>query len=133
MKKWNNATNTYDINTIFRNSDPVTETNQRFNLNTPYGVLKHRLSIWSIGGSGWIIDQIEDIWINISNYDPLSGRSYIRLPPELNNSVKGLIINIKNKDIECFKWCHIRLINSQDKHPDRIKMQDKKKSIKFRL
>ena len=133
MKKWNNATNTYDINTIFRNSDPVTETNQRFNLNTPYGVLKHRLSIWSIGGSGWIIDQIEDIWINISNYDPLSGRSYIRLPPELNNSVKGLIINIKNKDIECFKWCHIILINSQDKHPDRIKMQDKKKSIKFRL
>ena len=39
--------------------------------------------------------------------------------------MKGLI-NLKNKDIECFKWCHVRFINPQDKHPDRIKKQDKK-------
>ena len=39
--------------------------------------------------------------------------------------MKGLI-NLKNKDIECFKWCHIRFINPQNKDPDRIKKQDKK-------
>ena len=125
LKRWNNATNTYDIDSIFRNSDAITVANQRFNLNTSYETLKHRLSIYSSKGSGWIIDKIENIWINISNYDPLSGSSYIPLPPELNNSMKGLI-NLKNKDVECFKWCHVRFINPQSRNSDRINKKDKK-------
>ena len=72
-----------------------------------------------------IIDKIENIWINISNYDPLVGRNYISLPPELNNSMKALI-NFKNKDIECFKWCHVRFINPQSRNSDRINKKDKK-------
>ena len=39
--------------------------------------------------------------------------------------MKGLI-NIKNKDLKCFMWCYIRLINPTDSHPERIKKQDKK-------
>ena len=39
--------------------------------------------------------------------------------------MKGLT-NIKNKDIDCFKWCHIRLINPTNSHPERINKQDKK-------
>ena len=39
--------------------------------------------------------------------------------------MKGLI-NLKNKDDECFKWCHVRFITPQNKDPDRIKKQDKK-------
>ena len=100
LKRWNNATNTYYIDTIFRNSDAITVTNQRFNLNKSYEKLKHRLSIYSSEVFGWIVDKIEDIWINISNYDPLVGRSYIPLPPELNNSMKGLI-NPKKKMVPC--------------------------------
>ena len=76
FKKWNNATNTYDIDTIYRNSDPITVTNQRFNLNSAYEILEHRVEFYSNEGSGWIIDKIEDIWINIANYDPLAGSSY---------------------------------------------------------
>ena len=59
------------------------------------------------------------------NYDSLAGSSYISLPPELNNSMKGLI-NLKNKDIECFKWFHIRFINPQTKNSDRTNKQEKK-------
>ena len=32
LKKWSNATNTYDIDTIYRNSDPITVTNRKFDL-----------------------------------------------------------------------------------------------------
>ena len=39
--------------------------------------------------------------------------------------MKGLI-NIKNKDHECFMWCHVRLINPTNSHPERINKQDKK-------
>ena len=39
FKKWNNATNTYNIDTIYCNSDPITVTNQRFDGNSVY--MKH--------------------------------------------------------------------------------------------
>ena len=103
----------------------MTVTNQRFNLNSSYEELKHRLYIWTGLSSGWIIDKIEDINIDIANYDPLAGSSYFTLPPELNNSMKGLI-NLKNEDNECFKWCHVRFVNPQNKNLERIKKEDKK-------
>ena len=54
----------------------------------------------------------------------MRGSSYIKLPHELRNSSKSLI-NIKNSDNECFRWCHIRHLNPQDKDPQRIKKSDK--------
>ena len=58
-------------------------------------------------GSGWVIDRIDNHYIDVTTYQPLHGSSYIELPIELQNSAKGLI-NIKNKDDECFRWCHTR-------------------------
>ena len=54
----------------------------------------------------------------------MNGSSYIELPTELRNLRKGLI-NIKNKDDECFHWCHIRHLNPQKKDPQRITKDDK--------
>ena len=65
------------------------------------------------------------MWINISNYEPLSGSSYIPLPPELDHPMKGLI-NIKNKDNNCFKCCLIRFLNPTNSHHERINKKDKK-------
>ena len=67
FKKWNNATNTYDIDRIYRNSDSIKVTNQRFNLATAFETLKRRLEIYSDRGLGWIIDKIEDIGFNVAN------------------------------------------------------------------
>ena len=39
--------------------------------------------------------------------------------------MKGLI-NLKNKDHKCFMWCHVRLINPQNRNTERINKQDKK-------
>ena len=36
------------------------------------------------------------------------------------------MINIKNKDNECFRWCHVQNLNPQEKDPQRIKKADKK-------
>ena len=95
LKRWNNATNTYDIETKHIKAKALTVINQRFNLNSAYEELKHRLDIWTGEGSGWIVDKIEDRNIDIANYDPLARSCYITLPPELN---KKDLINIKNKD-----------------------------------
>ena len=79
---------------------------------------------WVSEGSGWVIDRIDSHYINVTTYTPLHGSSYIELPTELRNPKKGLI-NIKNKDDECFRWCHIRHLNPQEKNPQRIKKEDK--------
>ena len=79
---------------------------------------------WISEGSGWTIESVDNHFLNIVEYTPLKGSSYIELPYELRNSKKGLI-NIKNNDNECFRWCHIRCLNSQDKNLQRIKKSDK--------
>ena len=35
------------------------------------------------------------------------------------------MINPRNEDNECFRWCHIRHLNPQQKDPQRIKESDK--------
>ena len=39
--------------------------------------------------------------------------------------MKGLI-NLSNKDDKCFMWCHVRLINPQNRNAERTNKQDKK-------
>ena len=48
----------------------------------------------------------------------LSGSSYIPLPKELAS--KKAIINMKNDDNECFKWCIARALNPVEKNAERI-------------
>ena len=87
------------------------------------GIL-NKIAVWISEGSGWTVESVENHYLNVVKYEPMKGSSYIRLPTELRNSAKGLI-NMKNEDNECFRWCHIRHLNPQDKYPQRIKKSDK--------
>ena len=94
-------------------------------LNMSRQEILNTIDKWVSEGSGWVIDRIDSHYINVTLYKPLNGSSYIELPTELWNSKKGLI-NMKNEDEECFRWCHIRHLNPQTKYPERIKKEDKK-------
>ena len=85
----------------------------------------NKIQQWISEGSGWTIQSVDGHFINVLKYEPLKGSSYIPLPKELRNSGKG-IINMKNNDNECFRWCHIRHLLPQKKDPQRIKECDKK-------
>ena len=82
------------------------------------------VAVWVSEGSGWSVKSVDAHYLNIVKYEPMKGSSYIQLPTELRNSAKGLI-NLKNDDNECFRWCHIRHLNPQAKDPQRIKKLDK--------
>ena len=58
-------------------------------------------------------------------YEPTKGSLYVPLPAELQKSRKGLV-NPKNEDNGCFRWCHIRCLNPQEKDAQRIKKTDRK-------
>ena len=102
----------------------INETDIKLAIQASQQQILNIIAQWISEGSGWTIQLIENHYINIVNYNPLKGSSYIELPQELRNSAKGLI-NMKNKDNECFRWCHIRHLNPQDKDPQRIKKTDK--------
>ena len=84
-----------------------------------------RLDNWINEGSGWVIERLNDQYLNIGQYAPLVGSSFIELPKELSNPKKGLI-NLGNKDNKCFMWCHVRHLNLVSDNASRIKKVDRK-------
>ena len=86
--------------------------------------INNKIAFWLSEGSGWTIVEIRSHYVNIVKYLPLRGSSYIPSPKELRNSMCGLI-NPKNKDNECFRWCHNRHLNPRKVHPERITKEDR--------
>ena len=100
----------------------INETDIKLSLQASQQQILNKIAQWISEGSGWTIQSIENHYINIVNYNPLKGSSYIKLPQKLKNKS---LINLQNKDNECFRWCHIRHLNPQEKDPQRIKKTDK--------
>ena len=53
-------------------------------------------------GSNWRFRSGLSLDLHTVKYVPLGGSSYIPLPRFL--AAKKAIINLKNEDVECFKW-----------------------------
>ena len=70
------------------------------------------------GGSNFTFKKILSLEIHTVQYEPLGGSSYIELPESLAN--KKAVINLNNKDNQCFMWAVNRALNMPDNHPERI-------------
>ena len=71
-------------------------------LNQFIDEVKGEIEAWSERGSGWIMDKILEAFINVAQYHPMRGGSYMILPTKLKN--KKAILNIQNRDNECIRW-----------------------------
>ena len=109
---------------IYFNSTTKTVINSEFNLDKSFQEILYRIDNWINERSGWIVESIDGKYVNISAYSPLVGSTYIELPDELKNLMKGLI-NIKNSNNKCFFWCYIRHLNLLKTYPERITKKDK--------
>ena len=86
----------------------------KFGLNQVFQEIIDRLDNWVGNGCGLIVEEVDNQYLNVSSYLPLSGSTYIKLPVELRHPIKGLI-NIQNNDNKCFfvvscktfkfEWC----------------------------
>ena len=56
--------------------------NGRYHLNESSEKILNSLDIWISEGSRWVIDKNELLYINVANYEPLLGSSYIPLPKD---------------------------------------------------
>ena len=113
--------------TAYFNSKPQTIINKteiNKSLQSSKDHILNMIAQWISEGSGWTVESVDNHYLNIVQYQPMKASSYIKLPQELRHHRKGLI-NMKNEDNECFRWCHIRHLNPQNKDPQRIKKSDK--------
>ena len=60
------------------------------------------LEKWTRKGSGWVVGQVQTLWLDIAKYKPLRGGSHIPLPAAVRN--EKAVINVKNTDDHCLRW-----------------------------
>ena len=73
---------------VYFNSVTKTVISHRFKLENSFQGILYMTDVWINEGSGWNVESIESQYINISNYRPLSGSSYMNLHVELKAQEK---------------------------------------------
>ena len=69
-------------------------------------------------GSGWSVESIQELHLNVARYEPLSGSSYLPLPDFI--AKKRAVINVKNADDKCFMWSVLAKLHPVEKDPQRV-------------
>ena len=69
-------------------------------------------------GSGWRFEEIISLDVHIDKFTPIVAKSYIPLPDKIRK--KEAIINVQNKDNQCFKWSITSAVFPQKEHTYRI-------------
>ena len=86
-------------------------------LHQAFPRVQETLENWTKRGSGWAVDQVHTLWLDIARYQPLRGGSYIPLPAAVKN--KKAVVNVKNKDDHCLRWALRAALFQVAKDPQR--------------
>ena len=76
------------------------------------------INVFSTGGSGFVIEKIEHMDLNINKFKPIRGSSYIATPSDFINN--RFLLNIKNNDQLCFAYCIIAALFPVDNNRNRV-------------
>lgn len=68
--------------------------------------------------SGAKILAIEAATIHIDDFEPIRGSSWVELPQWI--AAKKAVVNVKNKNNQCFKWAVLSAVHPQERNPDRV-------------
>ena len=65
-----------------------------------------------------MLERVENLYINSAKYDPIYGRSYIPTPKGILK--KMAVVNVQNKDNQCFKCAVLSALHPVDEHTKRV-------------
>ena len=74
---------------VYFNSTTKTVINNKYGLDQSFQEILYRIDEWINEGSGRIIDEIHNQYLNVSAYSPLIGSTYVKLLNDLKNSKKA--------------------------------------------
>ena len=105
----------------FRDEYPLTTTypqQVKQQLAAAMESIEERLSTFMRAGSGWILRENQALSLEMADYKPLGGSSYIQLPKDVYDTKS--VVNIQNEDQECFKWSILAALHPVQHHPERV-------------
>lgn len=80
--------------------------------------LTHKISEFERKDSGWSLQHLSELDINVGKFKPCRGTSFIELPHDIRS--KKAVINVKNTDVLCFKWAVLSALYPAQNHSDRV-------------
>ena len=76
------------------------------------------MSIFAQAGSGWTLEANRSIILEMVDYRPIGGTSYIELPKNIFDTKS--IVNVQNDDQQCFMWAVLAALHPADFHAERV-------------
>ena len=117
-------------------SNPFFRSGQKENLENNFEVVEEMIQEmieamenYNKRGSNWVFKKVIRLDVNFVRWKPLRGSAWIPLPEKL--AQKKAVINMKNQDEFCFKWCIARAANMVENHPERITEVLREQAKKF--
>ena len=98
------------------------------NLDKQFLELGERIENFIQGGSGWKLSSLKTVWLDIAQYKPLKGSSYIPLPDVLKHKA---IINVKNDDDNCLRYALRSALFPASKNSDKLFSYPKEDGLNF--
>ena len=93
-------------------------------------VLEEWMSVFAQAGSGWTLHQNCAVILEMDSYEPLQGSSYIELLKDIHAT--KAVVNIKNEDLECFKWSILAALHPAQHHVECLNhYQEYKNELNF--
>ena len=80
--------------------------------------VEERLSTFMQAGSGWTLQENHALILEMVNFNPIGGSSYIELPKDIYDTKS--IVNVKNQDQECFKWSILAALYPANRDAERV-------------
>lgn len=99
-------------------------------LDKAFTTIQEALENWTQRGSGWVVERVQALWLNIARYQPFRGSSYIPLPSVVGK--KKAVINVKNKDDHCLRWALRSALFPAKDHVDRPSKYPTQDSLDFK-
>ena len=117
-------------------SDPFFPSRQKENLGNNFEIVEEMIQEmieamenYNKRGSNWIFKKVIRLDVNFVRWKPLGGSAWVPLPAKLAH--KKAVINMKNQDDFCFKWCISSAANMVESHPERITPKLREQAEKF--
>ena len=87
-------------------------------LNEAMETVEERMTIFAQAGSGWTLEQNQALILEMVDYQPIGGTSYIELPKNIYDTKS--IVNVQNKDQQCFMWSVLAALHPAEHHAERV-------------
>ena len=99
-------------------------------LNMAMEMVEERMTTFMQAGSGWVLEENHALVLEMIEYAPIGGSSYLELPVDISHT--KAVINIQYEDQQCFMWSILSALFPALKDAQRIsKYQDYTQELNF--